>query len=850
VQHLPAATRAENRDVHAASVLLETKFYKQAEESFARFAEDHADAEQKPQAILYQAQARFFQTNYAGALKLLQQESPKAGASADEYQFWIGQIYFKSGNFRAAADTFSALGKNFPESLRQIEASFDEALAESKLGGWARVIELLQSPEGIFSHLAGTRPDNAFVIEGNLLLVEGLLQQRNFAEGKKVLAQIEPRLTAPKTKWRGLNLLTRLQIAGQELETALQTATNLVAAARETGNRHNIGESVLLRGEIFEKLGRNAEAIQTYEQNFTETTPSEIRRESLFKIVSLNLAEGATTNAITRLENFIAQNAEDSSLDLALITLGELRLKQFVAATNGAVVSTNLFLEKAMTNFNSVIADYPHSSNLGKAHLDRGWCDWLKEDFAAAENDFKEAVRLLPVSADGAVARFKLAETQLRRANFPDSIANFQLLLRDYGKKEDVKTGLLEPALFQLARASIETGNAAEAESAMKRLLTEFSNSRFGEKSLLLVGGYFSRNGQPEEARKLFQDFLKTFPDARQTAEVKLALAQGLVQEKKWPEALAEYDAWVTNFAGSPLLAQGEFYRALTYEKAGQETNAFNLLTNYVTRFPSNELAALAQNWVADFFWNHGDYRNAEKSYQELYQKFNPAPPLAYEARLMAGRAAYGRSDYTEASKYYKKLIELLDQDTHAPGMIKADTWFALGEALFQNFLINTNWVTEDFREAIAALTRVTKDFPTNAVAGAAWGRMGDYYFQWAGLNEAEAVTRYQRAIECYGVARDAPAADVSTRSEGEVGVGNVCVKRAERETVANKKLWLDAALKSYANVWTEKNLREGESFDPKWFYEAGLAAAKICENSERWEQALEIYRRLQSRLP
>ena len=134
--------------------------------------------------------------------------------------------------------------------------------------------------------------------------------------------------------------------------------------------------------------------------------------------------------------------------------------------------------------------------------------------------------------------------------------------------------------------------------------------------------------------------------------------------------------------------------------------------------------------------------------------------------------------------------------------------------------------------QAITALTRITKEFSTNTLVPLAWGRIGDCYFQWAAVDRTQAETRYQRAMESYGMVYDSPAAEVAdaaARSQAEVGVGNICVKMAEINPSTEKKDWLNAALEHYMNVVTEKNLRDGEAFDAKWMYEAGIAAAKVC---------------------
>ncbi len=848
-----AASSAETKTFVAAEKLLDTKLYGLAETGFAKFVEQHPDSTNKVAAVLHQAQARFFQTNYDGTLELLQKGFPVSGMLADEYQFWIGQTFFGKQNFQAAADAFSAVAKNFPGSSRQLEACYLEALAESKLDHWPRVIVLLQTPTGKFQVAAKTQPDSAFFVEGNLLLAEALWKENRFAEAEKVITQLDGRNLTPEAKWRQIFLLCRVQMAAGVAENALRTSTNLLAAARETGNRGNYAASILLRGEILAKLGRMPEAIQAYEQNLSEgsvtNVPSEMRRQSFFKTIDLLLAQKETTNAMRRLENFIEKNPADEALDLAKITLGELSLKQFVATTAGTnrvLVATNLF-EQALTNFSAVVTNFPQSQHLGKAYLDRGWCLWIQENISAAESDFEEATKRLPASEDQAVARFKLADTQFRQTNYAAAVTNYQLLIERHARLERVTNSLFEPALFQMARASLKIGNDAAATNAMRKLLDWFPNGSLGERGVLLVGQTFTRAGNPGEARELFINFLSRFPGSPLVPEIKLAIAQTYVQEEKWPAALAEYDEWAKNFAEHPLLAQGEFSRALAYDRAKMQTNAFILFTNFVARFPSNQLAALAQNWVADFYWNHEDFRNAEKSYQELYQKFNSSPDLGYRARLMAGRAAYDRSDYKEAAKYFSDLITLLDQNTNSPPGLTDEALFALGDTYFQDFLSNTNEAT--MRDAIQALTRITKS-STNTIGLLATGRIGDYYFQWAGLDSAQAEASYNKALDYYGDVLKSEVADVSARSRTEVCVGNICVKVAELKSGADKKAWADAALNHYMTVVNESNLRDGETFDPKWTYEAGIAAAKICEGSGNWESAKKIYQRLAAALP
>ncbi len=843
----PAATGAETRAFNHGVQLFQGKSFKLADEAFAKFIGEYPESTNKVQAILHQAQSRYFQSDFSSALALLQKELPQAGTIAHEFQYWIGRSFFQGGNFRSAADAYAQLNQKFPDSSHRLEASYAEALAESKLTNLSRVVELLQTSGGLFETAAKAQPSSEYTVNGYLLLAEAFLKQSRFAEGEKLIAQIESRSTTPDAKWRANYLLCRMQLGSNQLEAALQTSTNLMAAAQAAGTPKFGAEANLLRGEILEKLNRLPEAMVAYEQNTTETTPLELRHQSFFKTIEVILAQGEITNAMARLEKFQQNNPVDSALDFVNVTLGELRLKQFISQTNLApALAANLY-EQALNTFNFSITNFPQSAQLGKAFLNRGWCFWIRENFSAAEADFLEATRRLPISEERAVARFKLADCQFQQTNYAAAVTNYQLFIQNFGALERVTNSLFEPALYQTVRASLKVGNFEAAVDAMKKLLTWFPRGSLGDRGLLLVGKNLIQSGKPADARNLFLEFLKAVPDSRVAAETKLAIAESFAQERNWPSALAEYDGWVTNFTNHSQLAEAEFSRALVYEKAGQETNAFNLFTNFVARFPSNQLAALAQNWVADFYWSHDDFWNAEKSYQELL-KLNPAPELAYQSRLMAGRAVYDRSDYAGAAKYFSDLIKLVEENTNAPAALKAEAWFAFGDASYQQFLSNTNEAT--VRDAITAFSRVPRDFPTNKIAALATGRIGGSYFQWAGQDATQAELLYNKSAESYSNVISSAQADISARSEAEICLGNICLKRADTRSGVEKGKLVERALGHYLLVLNLANLRDGEAPDPKWLYESGVFAAKICESSEQWEQALKIYEKMKKLLP
>ena len=138
--------------------------------------------------------------------------------------------------------------------------------------------------------------------------------------------------------------------------------------------------------------------------------------------------------------------------------------------------------------------------------------------------------------------------------------------------------------------------------------------------------------------------------------------------------------AWSASpgFATNAHRAQLEFSLALACGKAGLESNALARMSNFVSQFPGDPNAALAQNWIGNYHMDHGNYAEADYAYQELCnpKKFpNPPASLPWQARLMAGRAALNHEDLAGASNDFYVVAS----DTNAPAAFLAQAHFHFG---------------------------------------------------------------------------------------------------------------------------------------------------------------------------
>jgi TolA-binding protein len=856
------AASAADRAFDAAVKAFQDAFYARAEAQLADFCQKYPASPRLAEVILLRAQAQLELTNYTGAIELLTANQGRAGTNADQYLFWLAEACARKGDWRAASDGFAKLVKEFPASSRCLEASLGEAaaraaLAQTEPAEWPRVIELLQRTNGLFQCAARTNAASEFVPRGYLLLSEAQLAAKDFRAAEETLQPLAKRFLNPRLAWQWQYLLCRIEWADGRTNAALRSTTNLLAAAANSAQTNLLAESTAFQADLLERLGQTNEALVAYQRNLAEGVPAERQRQALLKITELSLAQHNIPQATQMLEKFWAQYPKAASADLALLTLGELRLRQYepgagtnqvaLAVTNAPAATNGLQL--ALDPFNTLVKEFPQSPLFGKAQLDLGWCYRRDGRLSEAQAAFQAAVERLPSSEDLATAYFRLADTQFQQTNFAGAIKNCQAIIEKFGALQEVKTNLFEPALYLTVRAGLAGGELATATNAMQNLQAWYPGSLSTARAVLLTGQEIRRRGDPAAARKLLLDFDKAVPDAPLRAERQLAVAATWEQENKWAEAIAQYDAWLAGYTNHEAKPRAEYYRAWDTSQAGRDTNALILFTNIVARFPTNEFARLAQIWVADYYYRIGESVVAETNYLALVQNTNwPADELTYQAQLMAGRSAVARQGWKDARAYFTQLYNNTNCPTDLPLQVFTDlrlqALFEFGDTL--TLVVDPTQTNKlaNWEEAVRVFGRICEEYPTNRLAVRAWGRRGDCNLQWAlARQQYDSLTN---ALNAYQQVVDSPQADVALRSQAKVGLAVTLEKWAEQKTGKERTTLLDQALSNCVDVvYGTILLHDDEQPDPFWTKEAGMKGLELADSLQAWSQEVRLYQRL-----
>jgi TolA-binding protein len=824
-----AATAREERAYTAAVSAYQDGIWGRAETEFAKFIQKYPKSEHLAEAVLLQAEAEYKQGKLPQVIALLAAHKTDAGHLGDQYAYWIGEAQLQSGDFRAAAETFVALARDFPESSLRLRAVVEAAAARGQLNDWGPLSALLEETNGVFQQAVQTDSTNELVVRGNLLLAQARFAQNDFTGAAGVLESLTPPSPGPQLDWQRAYLLYEVKLAAGDTNAALAATTNLIQIALAEKDEVLQAEGLMLRARVLEQLGQKSTAIATYQELLRLNAPVDWARQSILKMAELAIAQDQFPAAEQSLAKFLVQFPGSAATDMALLTLGELQLRDYTAQLIDAghlSVATNL-LPAAQAHFDQFLRAFTNSPLTGKAYLDRGWCLWLEGRVLKSFADFQSAAQLLPPSPDQAMARFKMGDALFAQKDFTNALSNYRRVVEDFTNFPAVMQTLGDRALYQMVRANLELTNMDGANSAMDRLLKLYPASDLADSSILLVGEGLADARQPAAARALYQKFEDMFPESPLRAEAELAIAHTYEQDQEpdWPAAIARYESWLKDYPTNALRPRVDYALASAYFQAGNETNAFDQFTNFVAQFPTHNLAPLAQLWVADYYFRLGgtNYMEAERNYKLLYQNTNwQALPfvstnLAYQARLMAGRAAMGLPSYKDAIDHFTSLTS----DTNCPPDLNAQALFAYGSALMLEDSPDTNKPLANFQQALGVFNSIGQLYPTNELSALALIEISKCDLQ---------LTNYDAATNACAQVIASPWGGVSARSQAQINLGIALEKKADLATGDDRNRLLQQALENYLDVFYGTNLRDGEARDLFWVKKAGLQALPLVE--------------------
>jgi TolA-binding protein len=519
---------------------------------------------------------------------------------------------------------------------------------------------------------------------------------------------------------------------------------------------------------------------------------------------------------------------------------------------------------------NTDVADYAMAhlaiAQLGTGQFDEAWQTTLA------------LAKRFPGSAALPAARLRLGESALDRGLCQKAVEQFRLVLR--------------PAQFP-AGSTIARGAAGEPATRAR--------AQAG------LGRALWRLGKPDEAATAFEEFLKTAGADTQAPAVALEHAGALEASGKEPAALAAYAQLTERYAKFPEAALAELAQARLLARTGKADVAARLLHGLLSS-PDRmkNLAAAGESTdglMAERGWalaDAGKTPDADAAFAELLKSF-AASSHAPEARFHLAESANQAGNHQEVVRLLSPLATpamLKAQADQGPPLAAVSRVVPL--ALFR--LARSQIALAQWDAAAATLDLLDRDFP-----GHARHREVSYLRAEAALQRNQpdaaesilarlqndpptpsdppgfpwlvrarrvqgllALKRWKLALEQADSLRaELPAGD-SAVAELDFARGRALLGLARPEE-ARQALQAVVEARKGGDLAAQAHLMRGETYfhqerfgealrefwnvdilydAPRWQAAALLEAGKVYERLGQWSDAVETYRRIQSRFP
>ena len=811
-----------------------------------------------PDRVAFDAALRAFDaamfSRAVSELEALVQQFPDSAlkpAALERAAFARGEAALATSKWKEAAGAFGTFLKDYPGSTNRLRGALREAYALQKSGDLAGVRDRLQIPDGIFQ--AATRVAESpaeLIFAGWLLLAEARLGLGDPAGALAALESGKAMARTANAQWQRERLRHDAARAAGKADERLAAAEALVNLSG-TGEPVRRAEAVSLAARAMEAVGQSERADALWERNSDASLPAEYQREAVLRIAERLGAKSDLPKARARLERFLTGRAAEPVWNAVRLALGQVLFRQYAEARGVTPLPAEIagLPGQILGQLDVVLTNQPAAELVGPVQYLRGWCLWEDGMAAGITNQLKEseaafrvAAEQLPVSPEQATAWFKLGDVALLRKEPDVALTNYLAVAEGYAGDATVDRELRPFAWQQAVVAAISATNAPAASRAMERLLATSPDAEVSGRSALLVGQSLLRQGEGLQGRELLSRFAERFSDAKVTAEVRLALAEGYLADRMWTNVLRELDGWVLRYTNHPALPQAEYDRAMATAEAGMATNAVEQFRLLAQRFATNPLSQTAQLWLGEHFFSQGDYAQAELACVGVITNVHwKGTRAVQQARLKAGQAALARGSSTNAVGY---LLDLLNDPTAAEDE-RAPAYFYLGEARL-GVSPGTNAPLSSFSDALEAFQGAAR-FTNAPIVIAAWGRMAFCHLQLG----AQTPVSLQRATELYQRVTDSPQAGIAARAKARIGMAMAAERMASGKPPAEATELLERALKYYLDVVLGSGfLRPGESVPPLLLWEAGDAAGRLLQERKRLEEAVGLFELLGRELP
>ncbi len=303
------------------------------------------------------------------------------------------------------------------------------------------------------------------------------------------------------------------------------------------------------------------------------------------------------------------------------------------------------------------------------------------DNMSRAEELFTRYIQDVPEGKHVTAAWYALGWTHFRRSQYEEAVEAFQTFLdRHRTSDEDGFVSYQTDALLRLADSYYVLKQYPNAIRTYRLV-----GNQGGDYALYQIAQAFDNAGEAYEAVSAFRELLEFHPGSQWAQEARYSLGHLFFRNQDYDQAIEEYNALLRTWPRDPLAAKAQYGIGDAFFNAGRAEEAVTAYRIVLEEYPGSTYVSDAAAGIQIALLSTGD-TEAAAAFLEEFAEQNPESPVIDELRFrlaeinlqsgqtdeaLAGLLDFiqqGRSEYlrSEAHYYLGTIFEERDQDEDA----------------------------------------------------------------------------------------------------------------------------------------------------------------------------------------
>ncbi len=463
----------------------------------------------------------------------------------------------------------------------------------------------------------------------------------------------------------------------------------------------------------------------------------------------------------------------------------------------------------------------------------------LLGEYGEAVKSYQDFLQASPAHGNAAQAKVRLGLALLMAGKPEDSIRWLDSVVVELSDRS-----LRGDAFGVLGRSHSSLGRFDIAAEMLEKAIADCGDpSRKDELQVVLAEAY-RKLGQADKADAQLQAVIKASPTGRFSAEARFRLAESSYANEKYKDAIQLYQDVFSSALDGEFAEHAMYGHGWTLFKLGEYEAAIEAMSKLIAAHGKSKVGLKGYYVRAMAEYQSGDFAGAIRDV-DAFVATRPDKNDLLDAQYVKGLSLARLEKFDQAADTYQNIL------VQASGYPAADkVAYELGWAHFAQHR------TDD---AVAAFSRLAKDWPESPLAAEALFRVGEVYYE--ANRFAEAVPVYQ---SCADKAADGEIAEKSLhklgwslmKSKDVTAASSAFTRQLQRfpqgdlsgdaaflvgECSFQKEDWA-AALKAYEQVASANN----GSYVGLAMFRAGECAASL----EDWKVSAKWHQKVLSAFP